>query len=146
MAGTGYSSPARRRMTLKDTTSARSALRGQYVPPAQPRDRAANPSQAVGRPVPASSPEKPARRVELAALTTSGVSGLTVDRGSSGRFDVYAATQVGLQHAKGGYPREDAYAIGGAAEQHWVFLAVADGLGCRPRILTPPHSSLRRQS
>lgn len=105
------------------------SARGQYVPPAEPRDRAANPSQAVGRPVPASSPEKPARRVELAALTTSGVSGLTVDRGSSGRFDVYAATQVGLQHAKGGYPREDAYAIGGAAEQHWVFLAVADGLG-----------------
>ena len=103
--------------------------RGQYVAPADRWDSAANPSQAVGRPVPASSPEKPARRVELAALTTSGVSGLTVDRGSGGPFDVYAATQVGLQHAKGGYPREDAYAIGGAAEQNWVFLAVADGLG-----------------
>jgi serine/threonine protein phosphatase PrpC len=71
----------------------------------------------------------PARRVELPALTTSGVSGLTVDRGSSGAFDVYAATQVGLQHAKDGHTREDAYAIGGAPDIGWVFLAVADGLG-----------------
>jgi serine/threonine protein phosphatase PrpC len=71
----------------------------------------------------------PARRVELPALTTSGVSGLTVDRGSSGAFDVYAATQVGLMHAKDGHTREDAYAIGGAPDLGWVFLAVADGLG-----------------
>jgi serine/threonine protein phosphatase PrpC len=74
-------------------------------------------------------PRPPARRVELPALTTSGVSGLTVDRGSSGAFDVYAATQVGLQHAKDGHTREDAYAIGGAPDIGWVFLAVADGLG-----------------
>jgi serine/threonine protein phosphatase PrpC len=74
-------------------------------------------------------PPPPARRVELAALTTSGVSGLTVDRGSSGPFDVYAATQVGLQHAKDGHTREDAYAVGGDPDEGWVFLAVADGLG-----------------
>jgi serine/threonine protein phosphatase PrpC len=79
--------------------------------------------------MPAPPPIKPARRVELAALTTSGVSGLTVDRGSSGPFDVYAATQVGLQHAKDGHTREDAYALGGLSELGWVFLAVADGLG-----------------
>jgi serine/threonine protein phosphatase PrpC len=78
---------------------------------------------------PAKPPSSPARRVELAALTTSGVSGLTVDRGSSGPFEVYAATQVGLQHAKDGHTREDAYAIGGAPDSGWVFLAVADGLG-----------------
>ncbi|MGW2666166.1 protein phosphatase 2C domain-containing protein [Nocardia tengchongensis] len=77
----------------------------------------------------ASSPAAAARRVELAAVTTSGVSGLTVDRGRSGRFEVYAATQVGLQHARTGHTREDAYAIGGAPEHGWVFLAVADGLG-----------------
>ncbi|MFE5286843.1 protein phosphatase 2C domain-containing protein [Nocardia sp. NPDC056611] len=70
-----------------------------------------------------------ARPVELAAVTTSGVSGLTVDRGRSGRFEVYAATQVGLQHARTGHTREDAYAIGGAPDHHWAFLAVADGLG-----------------
>jgi hypothetical protein len=70
-----------------------------------------------------------ASRVALAALTTSGVSGLTVDRGSSGSFDVYAATQVGLQHARYGHTREDAYAVGGAPDQGWVFSAVADGLG-----------------
>ena len=72
---------------------------------------------------------KTARPVALAALTTSGISGLTVDRGTSGQFDVYAATQVGLQHAKTGRTREDAYAVGGAPDAGWVFLAVADGLG-----------------
>jgi serine/threonine protein phosphatase PrpC len=81
------------------------------------------PDPSTSQPVPA------ARRVELPALTTSGVSGLTVDRGSSGAFDVYAATQVGLLHAKDGHTREDAYAIGGAPDLGWVFLAVADGLG-----------------
>lgn len=70
-----------------------------------------------------------ARPVELPALTTSGVSGLTVDRGRSGRYDVYAATQVGLSHAKDGHTREDAYAIGGDPDRGWVYLAVADGLG-----------------
>ncbi|WP_329409532.1 protein phosphatase 2C domain-containing protein [Nocardia vinacea] len=70
-----------------------------------------------------------ARPVELPALTTSGVSGLTVDRGRSGRYDVYAATQVGLSHAKDGNTREDAYAIGGDPDRGWVYLAVADGLG-----------------
>jgi len=70
-----------------------------------------------------------ARPVELPALTTSGVSGLAVDRGRSGRYDVYAATQVGLSHAKDGHAREDAYAIGGDPGRGWVYLAVADGLG-----------------
>jgi serine/threonine protein phosphatase PrpC len=70
-----------------------------------------------------------ARPVELASLTASGISGLTVDRGTSGQFDVYAATQVGLQHANKGGTREDAYAVGGSPESGWVFLAVADGLG-----------------
>ncbi|WP_433685127.1 protein phosphatase 2C domain-containing protein [Nocardia sp. CA-119907] len=70
-----------------------------------------------------------ARPVELPALTTSGVSGLAVDRGRSGRYDVYAATQVGLSHAKDGHTREDAYAIGGDPDRGWVYLAVADGLG-----------------
>jgi hypothetical protein len=70
-----------------------------------------------------------ARPVDLAALTTSGVSGLTVDRGISGDFDVYAASQVGLSHANKGGTREDAYAVGGAPDSGWVFLAVADGLG-----------------
>ncbi|WP_433191721.1 protein phosphatase 2C domain-containing protein [Nocardia sp. CA-107356] len=69
------------------------------------------------------------RPVELPALTTSGVSGLAVDRGRSGRYDVYAATQVGLSHAKDGHAREDAYAIGGDPAHGWVYLAVADGLG-----------------
>ncbi|MFI7670540.1 protein phosphatase 2C domain-containing protein [Nocardia sp. NPDC049526] len=72
---------------------------------------------------------EPARPVALPALTTSGVSGLTVDRGRSGRYDVYAATQVGLSHAKDGNTREDAYAIGGDPDRGWVYLAVADGLG-----------------
>lgn len=72
---------------------------------------------------------EPVRPVELPALTTSGVSGLTVDRGRSGRYDVYAATQVGLSHAKDGNTREDAYAIGGDPDRGWVYLAVADGLG-----------------
>ncbi|WP_172800699.1 protein phosphatase 2C domain-containing protein [Mycobacterium sp. IS-1496] len=67
--------------------------------------------------------------MELAALTTSGVSGLTIDRGSCGSFDVYAATQVGLQHANKGGVREDAYSVGGAPDGSWVYLAVADGLG-----------------
>ena len=66
---------------------------------ADPTPRRSQPRPA-DPPMPAPPPIKPARRVELAALTTSGVSGLTVDRGSSGPFDVYAATQVGLQHAK----------------------------------------------
>ncbi|MEV5834751.1 protein phosphatase 2C domain-containing protein [Nocardia sp. NPDC052112] len=72
---------------------------------------------------------EPARAVALPALTTSGVSGLAVDRGRSGRYDVYAATQVGLSHAKDGNTREDAYAIGGDPDRGWVYLAVADGLG-----------------
>ncbi|MEV6341531.1 protein phosphatase 2C domain-containing protein [Nocardia vinacea] len=72
---------------------------------------------------------EPARPVALPALTTSGVSGLAVDRGRSGRYDVYAATQVGLSHAKDGNTREDAYAIGGDPDRGWVYLAVADGLG-----------------
>ena len=101
--------------------------------PQQPDGRrgpTADPMPGRGEPPPPDPPPiKPARRVELAALTTSGVSGLTVDRGSSGPFDVYAATQVGFQHAKGGHTREDAYAIGGAPDIGWVFLAVADGLG-----------------
>lgn len=86
----------------------------------------------IPRPEPPNPQPKPlpaARSVELAASTASGVSGLTVDRGRSGSFDVYAATQVGLQHAKGGHPREDAYALGGDEKQGWVFVAVADGLG-----------------
>jgi serine/threonine protein phosphatase PrpC len=101
--------------------------------PEQPggqRGPTADPTPGRGEPLPPHPPPiKPARRVELAALTTSGVSGLTVDRGSSGPFDVYAATQVGFQHAKDGHTREDAYAIGGAPDIGWVFLAVADGLG-----------------
>jgi len=40
-------------------------------------------------------------------------------------FDVYAASQVGLQHAKNGDPREDAYAVGGDPVRGRVFLAVA---------------------
>ncbi|MEU1207491.1 protein phosphatase 2C domain-containing protein [Nocardia sp. NPDC005825] len=84
------------------------------------------PRPSVAEPPPVA---KAARPVELAAVTTSGVSGLTVDRGRSGSFEVYAATQVGLQHARTGHTREDAYAIGGAPEHDWVFLAVADGLG-----------------
>jgi hypothetical protein len=91
-------------------------------PPAQPRP--------LVTPVPERAPEvQPAKPVELAALTTSGISGLTVDRGTSGPFEVYAATQVGFQHARSGNTREDAYAVGGAPESGWVYLAVADGLG-----------------
>jgi serine/threonine protein phosphatase PrpC len=101
--------------------------------PQQPdgwRGPTADPTSGRGELLPPHPPPiKPARRVELAALTTSGVSGLTVDRGSSGPFDVYAATQVGFQHAKDGHTREDAYAIGGAPDIGRVFLAVADGLG-----------------
>lgn len=112
------------------------AQRGQNVRMAQQRPRQPGRDEPQLPPTPkptrepaAKPPSSPARRVELAALTTSGVSGLTVDRGSSGPFDVYAATQVGLQHAKDGHTREDAYAIGGAPDSGWVFLAVADGLG-----------------
>jgi hypothetical protein len=70
-----------------------------------------------------------ARKVQLAASTSSGITGLTADRGRIGRFEVYAASQVGLQHAKNGDPREDAYAVGGDPHRGRVFLAVADGLG-----------------
>lgn len=83
----------------------------------------------VPRQPPPTPTEPPARPVKLPTLTTSGVSGLTVDRGRSGAYDVYAATQVGLLHAKDGHTREDAYTLGGTPENGWVFLAVADGLG-----------------
>lgn len=85
----------------------------------------------------------PARRVELPAMTASGISGLTVDRGSSGVFDVYAATQVGLQHAKDGQTREDAYAVGGLPSRGWVFLAVADGLGSAEKSHAAAHLAAR---
>jgi len=84
---------------------------------------------APAPPGPSAQEVQPAKPVELAALTTSGISGLTVDRGTSGSFEVYAATQVGFQHARSGNTREDAYAVGGAPESGWVYLAVADGLG-----------------
>jgi serine/threonine protein phosphatase PrpC len=83
-------------------------------------------------PAPPASPRplrRPPRAVQLAASTSSGITGLTADRGRIGRFEVYAASQVGLQHAKNGDPREDAYAVGGDPSRGRVFLAVADGLG-----------------
>jgi hypothetical protein len=85
---------------------------------------------------------KPARAVRLAASTSSGVTGLAVDRGRIGPFDVYAASQVGLQHAKDGDPREDAYAVGGDPDRGRVFLAVADGLGSTK----DAHAAARRAS
>lgn len=69
-----------------------------------------------------------AKRVVLPALTVSGTSGLTVDRGSTDRFDVYGATLVGRSHARAGHSREDAYALG-ASHSGSVYIAVADGVG-----------------
>jgi serine/threonine protein phosphatase PrpC len=80
-------------------------------------------------PLPLTPEHAPARAVDLPRSTSSGVSGLTADRGRCGAFEVYAATQAGLQHARYGETREDAYAIGGEPSSGWAFLAVADGLG-----------------
>ena len=101
------------------------------------------PMQHLVPPTPQPKPRpKPARAVRLAASTSSGVTGLAVDRGRTGPFDVYAASQVGLQHAKNGDPREDAYAVGGDPDRGRVFLAVADGLGSTK----DAHAAARRAS
>lgn len=121
-------------LTLGSGTAVANVRRGGFQPPHAPSTFAGRPmpaaQQAPPRPTASSSgPKKASRPVSLSALTTSGLSGLTVDRGTSGHFDVYAATQVGLQHAAHGQTREDAYAVGNAGESGWVFIAVADGLG-----------------
>ncbi|MBJ8347985.1 protein phosphatase 2C domain-containing protein [Antrihabitans sp. YC2-6] len=65
----------------------------------------------------------------LGQRTTSGSSGLTVDRGTAGQFETYAASQVGLSHSTYGRIREDSYAIASWPDDGWAFLAIADGVG-----------------
>lgn len=65
----------------------------------------------------------------LRQRTSSGLSGLTVDRGAVGAFEAYAATQARLQHSGYGRVREGSDAIGSWCNENWAFLAVADGLG-----------------
>lgn len=65
----------------------------------------------------------------LPSITSSGLAGLTADRGRLGAFDVYAVSQLGIQHALKASPREDAYAMAGLPGQGGCIVAVADGLG-----------------
>ncbi|MGV9713225.1 protein phosphatase 2C domain-containing protein [Gordonia sp. NPDC003424] len=114
---------------LEGPRNDRAPMPVQQTPSVRPDDRSARGNRPAYPGVRPDLSPKTARSVELASLTTSGVSGLTIDRGSCGQFDVYAATQVGLQHAHEGGTREDAYAVGGLPDGSWVLLAVADGLG-----------------
>lgn len=77
-------------------------------------------------------PSEPTFQRELFPLplvTSSGTAGLSIDSGRVGRFNMYAATQLGVAHALKSAAREDAYALGGAAGWEGCIVAVADGLG-----------------
>jgi serine/threonine protein phosphatase PrpC len=110
---------------------ARHQLRARPAVGSQPVITVPLPDLPAAQPGPVAPTDNAARRPlprRLIGKVGDGSGGLAVDGGIAGRFRVYAATQVGPAHERGGAPREDSYSVAVDNSGRWTVLVVADGV------------------